>query len=574
MKECSARVFSGKLQTQEEIDVSICPYNKHLGGAIGVNNPVTSAPYTFCPKLNKQDCIDRLGTGIYWPGYDYEASGTTVSSRFITSKTNNNDSLLRFPIEVVWGAKIRFEMPVLQYYTRQDPSNPNRGTIHIIAEVSNDEVDRIFNVLFNGTPSNVQSSQIRTGQKGQSPTSWVTGITNYSGRSIVYLVGNYSSNPGTINISSIKPGCYVHGFKNGRIYSDETTYTQAVNNSRTWAVLELYTNNRWGLGYRHSQFDIQSFVDLAAWCEQNVRFTLTMEDGTVKTYDLAGGNGRTIFDAVMAGRPAAEQITDICRTGRFSVPFQRDGKYTVSPLAEATSGELSAARVFSDAIGTGNIIRPQNSDGSYQDSLLEISSIDPKDLPNTVVVQFEWAEDNDNQRPITCDDPNQMAIAGKILGSGGFKVEKRSVIAYGVRRLEEAIKYGYSVLWFGEFDQGGTKNNLRAEFTTTLRQAIDLKTYQLVKLVSKKLDGFLTPEGNPFEYFRVQNMRVNPDLSVTVSIQAYNPAAYANFETVLTGGEPPPTEPSTAYDLVPAAPPEQLSVSAAYSDGYVEVTIT
>ncbi len=564
MKECSARQFGGELATAEEVAQSICPYDLHLGGTVGVNNPDTGEPWTYCLRRDKNDCVARLGSSDankFWPGMDFEARGATVSSRFIASKGHPNDSLLRFPIQVVWGAKIIMELPVLQYYTRQDNSNANRGTVHAIVEVSNDEVDSIFNVLFNGSTSNVQSSQIRTGQRGQSPTGWTPVIANYSGRALFYGVGSTSANPGSItNASSIKFGCYVHGFKNGRVYTDAETYTTGVNNNRISALMEIYTNIRWALGYRRERIDLESWADVSNWTREPVRFTLEMQTET-KTWDLSA---RTFFDANMQGTPAKELITDICRTGRFSVPHQRDGKYAITKLSKATTDDLNNAPVFTDAIG-GNI------DRAGSDSSLKFSQIDPTELKNTIVSNFEDADQNDIRRPVTCKDQDEQARAGAALGQGGFFEQKGSVVAYGVRRLEEALRFGYSVLWFGEFDQGGTRNDLKAEFATGIRRVQGLQKYQIVKIESDQ-NVFESPEGNPFQYFRVMDGRINEDLTVSLDCQAYNEAAYETFETVLAGGEDPPTEAGSVANFDPFELVEQISPSVAYGDGYVEVT--
>jgi hypothetical protein len=565
-KECTARVFSGKLATQDDIDRSICPYNKHLGGAVGVNDPVTSAPYTFCPQLTKTDCSDRLGTDIYFGGFDFASSAVQTDPRGAASRSKGNDSFLRQPSRIVWGKKITLDAPILLFRPELDSNNANRGFIAMIVEASNDEVETIFNPIVNQGVTAVQAYNVRLGTRGQAPTSYGGGVSNFSGRAHLFIRAFTAVNPGTLNSASVKAGYYCHGYKNGRIYSTPSVYTKALTQSRVWAILESYTNNRWGLGYRHDRFDLQSFIDAAAWTDQNIRFTLAQENGTTKTWDI---QPRTQFDAFLEGRPAAEFLTDIARAGRISVPFQYDGKYTIVPLAKATSGELSAAPVFTDVGPTRNILFD-----AEDASALKISEMDFKDLPNTVVVSFEDAENNDISRPVTCKDPNAAAAVGKMLGSGGFKEEKRSVTGYGIRRLGEAVKFGYSVLWFGEFDRGGLKNNLSAEFATTLRQAINLKTYQVIKIVSSKLNGFLSPEGNAFQYFRVQKMRVNSDLSVTVKAQAYNEAAYAAFETVLVGGEPAPSEPAPPADPVPSPIPCTLTpVATAAGDGYIIVEV-
>lgn len=94
---------------------------------------------------------------------------------------------------------------------------------------------------------------------------------------------------------------------------------------------------------------------------------------------------------------------------------------------------------------------------------------------------------------------------------------------------------GYSLLNFGEFDDGGLKNNLRCEFTTPFEQVLGLIKYDIIKIESALLDGFKSPEGNQFIYFRVLNMRKISNGLVKVVTQAYNELAYQNFEIELNG---------------------------------------
>lgn len=558
MKECSARAFGGELTTTADVYRSICPYDLQTGGSEGVFES-GSTPFSDCPRMVKADCTARFGHDRYWPGYDFEAPGVTVSSRFIQTKAVNNDSLLRYPITIVFGAKILMELPVLQFYTRIDSGNNNRGTVHILAEVSNDHVQQIFNAMYSGSTSNVQSYQARNGARGQSPTSWTAGVANYSGRSFLYIVGNHSSNPQSLNVASIKVGCFVHGFDRGRVYTDATTFTNAWTHSRAWPLLELYTNNRWGLGYRHDRFELADWVTLADWMDEDYTFTLPFPSGD-KTWDITE---RTIFDAALTALPAAEQITNICRTGRFSVPYQRDGKYTVRPLKKASSGDLSGAAEFTDAIG-GNIKRTSS------DSTLKLQQTDPKSLPNTVVSTFEDADNNDIQRPVTCRDMDQLARAGASLGSGGFLEVKKSVPAYGVRRLQECIAFGYSVLWFGEFDSGGIYNNCKATFVTTLREALNLDKFEVIKLVTDQpLPD--APDATSLEYFRVVDGKINADGSVSVTCQAYNQNWYDVFESALSGSA---TEDNTTDDFTARAVVDDATVATAYADGILTVDLS
>jgi hypothetical protein len=328
-------------------------------------------------------------------------------------------------------------------------------------------------------------------------------------------------------------------------HNGSSGFVRQWTSNRVWWLLECYTNQKWGMCYPNttSRFEIDDWITAAAWTDETVQFQHTFPDGEIKTYTRR----RTQFDAIMEGRPASEQITDICRSGAISVPFQHEGKFTVREFRAATSGELSAARVFTDRGEGRNIIWDE------RQPTTSLSQVPDDKVINEIELSFEEAANSDLERPITVNDPDQQLLAGRSLGGDNLKVVPKKFAAFGVRYLEEAIRLAYRLLWFGEFDEGGIENNLRAKFITPLEQVLNIRRYELIQIVSTRLDDFTFPDTSAIEYFRVLSMRKLSNGQVAVEAQAYNHTAYTAFETVVA---PPPDDPGPEIPPGPGPAPE------------------
>lgn len=343
-----------------------------------------------------------------------------------------------------------------------------------------------------------------------------------------------------------------------------TGFVRQWSNDRVWGILELYTNQAVGMGYDANEINTTDFRTASTWGLKTVTFTLTTPDGETRTFTRR----RTTLDALYEGRSAVEQIVDTCRAGALSVPFQHEGKLTIRPFRAFTSAELAAAPIFTDKITNQTGLKRRivhDGDGPA----IQISVIPDDVLPNEITMQFEDSENLDIARPITVDDPNQKRKAGKKLGLNTLETIPKRFAAFGVRFLAEAVRLAYRTLWFGEFDEGGTKNNCRVVFQTPYEFAVDLVRYGPIRIDSALLDvhGYgdpfaadqtppSTPEGYgaefvdeteitltigtsddvdapeivPFEYFRVLSLRRVANGRMEITAQAYNVTEYANFE--------------------------------------------
>lgn len=323
------------------------------------------------------------------------------------------------------------------------------------------------------------------------------------------------------------------------------TFVRQWTNDRVWCLLAFYENQKFGLAYPLSRFDAAAWKAVSDWGLQQVTFSHTFPDGETRNYL----HRRTRFDEIVEGRPVAEVVTDICRSGRISVPFQVDGKYSISEFGEANPGGVKA---FYDSGDGRNISREQNGD-----TTLKLGWTPDDKLVNEITFMFEDSAFEHQERPITVDDPAQKLRAGRMLGFNNLQAVPMRFRAFGITTIEEAIKLAYGTLWFGQFDEGGTKNNLRATFITPLEHVLGLRRYQIITINSDLLAGFTLPDLPVVSAFRLLGMRKLESGVAEVTAQAYNSTAYTAFElfqksvavpnpSVPSPGPPPNPEPCRA----------------------------
>ena len=356
-------------------------------------------------------------------------------------------------------------------------------------------------------------------------------------------------------------------------HSGASGYSRQWSDDRVWCLLEIYTNQKAGMAYPESRFTLPDFQTASLWSRDEVSFTHTFPDGEVRTF----AGRRTTFDATLEGRPVAEQIEDICRSGALSVPFQHEGDFTIRAFRPFTSAELTAAPVFTDTGATKTIIW-----GDGQPAI-DLSQTPDDKIVNEIVLTYEEQSNLDAERPITVDDPNQKLRAGRALGENNLQTVLRRDPAFGCRYLQEVVRLGYRKLRFGDFDEGGIQNNLRATFTVPFEQALGVVRYGVIKIVSSLLTQFTIGTNNGVnnwvetpQYFRVLSLRKVENGRVQITAQAYNQTAYAAFETVTTAQLGPP---SFAPSSIPIDPPTcvlNFNGTPVYNDlnGTIEVNVT
>lgn len=519
-KECTA-IFGGRLFTLDAIATNGCPYDKHLGGSVGKLDPETGELFTDCPRLTLADCLARIdpAPGPAFLGFNTDASAvlTDAGTGFL-AVSKSNASSLKTPIRVLAGKKHIRGLNLLQWRREANASNPDHGFVDTIWELGEGPMPQITNFKVNGDTIPLMHLAIRFGVRLQSPTPYAPNISNYS--STVHVEARKGwLNPANITASSLDAEADCTGYDKVRVYTDVDTSNRIWSEDRAWWILELHTNQKFGLGYDHERFDIPAFLALSEWFEQNVRFTRVSAGGEPVNYD----GPRSLFDAYLDGRPAGEQFTDICRSGRCSI-FQHEGKYTAVAFKALTDEELADVKVFTDTGDGRNIVWDEGMPS------INLHQTTPDKLVNEVVITFEDSEFLDTARPLRIPDDDQKARAGEYLGSNNFQTVPKEFVAYGVRREKEAVTLGHYFLYFGEFDSGGTKNNLGGDYMVPFEWTLGMKRYDVIELRSSSLNGFLSPEGNQFKYFRVLKIGKIGNGRARLAVQAYNEVAYADFE--------------------------------------------
>jgi hypothetical protein len=191
-------------------------------------------------------------------------------------------------------------------------------------------------------------------------------------------------------------------------------------------------------------------------------------------------------------------------------------------------------------------------------------------LPNRIVLSFDDSAHGNAQRPLTFEHIGQQLAAGYAFGDTSRRAVPKDYTALGVTDVGEAVRLGNILLHLGEFDEGGTENNFRIQFTTWFSECLTLRKYQGIKVESDRIDranAIRVSQGlSPFKYFRIRSMRRMPDLKVQISAQAYPEDFYDLMESWT---QPPPIV-GTVGEINPGGdphlPPIHLGILSASHD--------
>jgi hypothetical protein len=542
---CSA-MYGGLLQTLEEVAENDCPYNVHLGGATG--NP----GFPTCPQ-NRAACIARLGDDKSFLGSDTVIQSYTVGQHGgtnVTVTTRGNENNLKRPLRVVFGERDVQDCDLQAFTIEPDTKHPEGGAVTAIFKICEGPIQGQNQQKINNQLVGYQHLNVRNGELRQSRTGFSVNVSNYSGTALFF--GRVQGDFTKITADQLRGSVHVFGLRDVRVYTDANTYTKQYSQDRAWALFRILTDKRWGRGWDIARLRIEDFIYLSAWFAEIV--TVHDKDGNVVT------GPRSSFNAELIDRTAQEQVTDICRTGRCSLPYPDRGKIRIKPLKKATEDELANAPVFSDRGTQRNILA-----GTDGNSLLSWSEQSDRDLANQWIVTYDDATHANAETPLIFESAEQQLAAGREFGDFTRHTVSQTIPAFGSTGPGEAARFGNFQLNLGEFDEGGLKNNLRWTLTTWFAYAIELTKYDFIKLDSAKLDrvnAVREAKGlERFDYFRVRSFRRMPDLKVEINVQAYPVAYYEQMES-----EEAPAIPPVGYSPNPGGGGGLLPFESGFGD--------
>jgi hypothetical protein len=529
---CSA-LFGGTLRpdgsylfpTQADIDDNDCPYNRHIGGAVGTPG------HTSCPRNNPAACNTRLGDTLSYLGFDIYLENEVVGSggnRFVAS-SRGNESLQKRALRVVYGTRVVKDLDLLGFQPQSGGDHPERGYLKSFWLICEGEIGSIYDFYVNGQYVPFNHLWGNVGKRRQPPVLFTTNTLNYSGTAVMRADVGPKDWRG-ITGSQLSAQCMVVGKSDVRIYTTPTSSTRGYTSNRAWCLLDLFTNKRYGQGFDPVRFDLQGWIDLAAWSDETA-YSVDESNSPVSIT-------RTTFNADLSERTAQQQINDICLAGRYTLPFQFNGKLRVLPLKnEVTSGVPS----FTDEGTSGRNIVFENGR-----TTLRLSQKPDSEVVNQLKVTFDDATRRYAETTFPYDDYDQQLRAGIAAGDRSVRVVSKSYGLLGVTTFAEAVRVARMLLDLGEFDQGGIKNNLRVKFTTwsPLVDALKLHPFKLIEVLSSKVQTHLEEPGIPFRYFRIMKMTRKPNLKMEIEAQAYaaNYMLNAELPPVIygSGGDPNP----------------------------------
>ena len=150
-------------------------------------------------------------------------------------------------------------------------------------------------------------------------------------------------------------------------------------------LLDYCRNTRYGAGLSNAELDLNSFNDLYDYSTAQVAYTTNV--GGADTHD------RWKLDGMLSTYQAVkDNIDTICQgSSTYFTYDNKQGKFKVVPNRAATSGEKSAAFVFTD----DNII-----------SSLEITSTELYNLYNSIEAEYPSVEQEDQTKTVIVTTPS------------------------------------------------------------------------------------------------------------------------------------------------------------------------
>ena len=506
---CQAVYPLNRLFTQAEIDEGDCPWNLHIGGSFGVPGSETLGD---CPRNNEAVCIARLGDSLSRLAVDTVLEGYP-NGRLVSLARSNQNNLKR-PLRVVYGPYVVRDLDLLGYAVDVNVKHPDAGWVLCSFAVSEGELAYVTDFKINNQYVGWEHQTTRTGAKRQPKTFFTPNEGNMSGtaRAVGRIQGNFQGSNGSDLTGQVRVGQKI----NTRVYTSPTSFIETGTNNPAWVLLDMWRDKRWGYGSDVVRLVPQDAIDLAAWFDQNV----TTLDASGQPFTSLRGS----FFGQLLDKTAQRHFYELCLTNNVGI-FPVNGKTRMVALAKEDN--LDACPVFTDEGDDRNICV---ADEATEKSSLTTWKTKVRELANRIIVTFEDATIDYNERPLTFEDVDQQLSAGRAFGDSSRHPVTKNYKLFGVTEFGQAVRQGNMLLDLGPFagttdEGGGLKNNRRIKFTTWFTEALTLHKYKVIKVVSRKLRRY------GFEYWRICSMQRQADLKVEVTAQAYPVDYYEMLES-------------------------------------------
>ncbi len=558
------------IPTQALIDEHGCPWNRHIGGSVGVSG------FTTCPRVTLNDCVTRLGSITlarqYFGGYPeidaYQTVGYGYRDR--AGLQAGNPTIIRQAIPVPYGVCLVSDLKPLIYHD-QAQGAPG-GYIRVVWLIGEGElginpalpaengtayikVDNIYVVPAHTEPQpGVLQATYRI--PGATIGGQVTYIQSVGYSRVAYMITDLLQRDfPNWNVFNTRASVLVDAGIKIRRYTDDTLYVMESTTNRGWVLFDALTNKVYGLGLDRGLFVMDDWISLAEWCGNdtyvpppddggsNEQGTLSIEayfdePGDIDTNPYPEGTTppggtvkrrRSSFNHCFQESKVQDAIHGICAGGNIGDPFFWGGKIRVVPLGRqnlASDVPLIFTRE-SQIYGFKNI----------QDGSLKHSKKDDDEVPNSVKYTIKLRDPSNTDlfidQNLVFDDKVAQLKAGLAGGDATFRVTEKSVTGLGITNLHEGLRMGAITLDLGELEAGGLVNNVTVRFKTFFPtpDAIQLHPWKVIEIKDAKIQAkYKQINGNPFKYFRVLELERQEDLSLDVKVQGYSEYYYQQIE--------------------------------------------
>lgn len=529
-----------------------CDYDRHKGGTRGNLNG--GVPFTSCPRKQFADCSARLGDKLSHLSHqsvtetivNYQTKGATL-----LPTARGNETNLKRPVRIIMGTRIVRDLDLMAAIPLYNNNHPDKGFWRLKFEIGEGPM-QILGANVGGQNCFAGQNLIhfvpRGGEFRQPPTSFTPNVHNYSFTThFDYTFGWV--NPDETAADSLNAEATVAGLGDIAQYDDEENIIAiSPTNNRSWQLLRLLTDKRFGYGLDISRVNILSWLICANWANNLVNFVEPETDEDLQHI-------RSASNVELQERPTQQQIEDMCWAGRFSRPFLFEGKLHIIPLRALDLEELADAPVFTDSGDDRNIIWEENK------TTLRRSQKSDEDLPNRIELTYNDEVNEYKEQIVTVEDVTAQLRAGVVLGDSTRRVVPKKESALGVTNRNQAIKIAWSLLDLGKFDNGGLRNNLKITFKAWFLDCLTLHPEKVIRVVSAKITRY------GFEYFRIKTIKRLANLQVEITAQAYNDEYYEDFEQTLSG-------PGAGWNYGGFTEYEPLLIGqTTFADGYLQVEI-